>query len=387
MKKTYVKNLGLVCTGDINNPISDAKAIYAEDGVIKYMGAEDAALEAAADTVIDGMGFECCPALIDAQVHVPLMDYMAEFKVSDFAVNFMAGGTGGMVNVGNGTPAMPTTVAGAKAVAIAGEEIWKSYAPKVAKNAKVHGGALTLVDGMTEADIAEVAAAGVKVLAECGKGPVKDVNKLAEYAKIAKKHGMVVTAHSGGACCDNCANITADDLLKINPDVICSLNGAPTPMTEADIDKVLAGDFYYTLVPHGNLGEVLKIAEKAMKAGKLGKLLAGSNTPHDGYTVLGTWIIVAALADKFQDVHPATFIALASGNVADAYGLDHGKLAVGYKLDMEFLGGYGYDEDAMGTLKAGMIPASGCMVLDGKRQMTRHKNVPALAADTVVTTK
>jgi enamidase len=149
-------------------------------------------------------------------------------------------------------------------------------------------------------------------------------------------------------------------------------------MSDADIDKVLATDAYLTLVPHGNLKVMFDIAEKAMKAGKLGKLLAGSNTPKDGYTVLGTWVIVAALADKFQDVHPANFICLASGNVADAYGLDHGKLAVGYKLDLDFLGNYGYDPDAMGTLKAGMIPASGCMVLDGKMQMTRHKNVPAL---------
>jgi len=375
MKKTYIKNLGLVCTGDINNPISDAKAIYAEDGVIKYMGAEDAKYEDAADTVIDGMNYEVCPALIDAQVHVPLMDYMPEFKACGFAVNFMAGGTGSMIAVSNDVPGMPYNVEAAKAVAIASKQVWDSYAPK---GAKVEAGTVTPVEGLTQADFDELAKAGIKVLGSLGRGPVKDVAKAAELAAMAKKAGMIVTAHSGGAADADCASFTADDLAKINPDVVLNINGAPTPMTGADIDKVLATDAYFTLVPHGNLKVMLEIAEKAMKAGKLGKLLAGSNTPKDGYTVLGTWVVIAALADKFQDHHPAEFICLASGNVADAYGLDHGKLAVGYKLDMEFLGNYGYDKDAMGTLKAGMIPASGCMILDGKMQMTRHKNVPAL---------
>lgn len=375
MKKTYIKNLGLVCTGDINNPISDAKAIYAEDGVIKYMGAEDAKYEDAADTVIDALNIEVCPALIDAQVHVPLQDYMAEFKACGFAVNFMAGGTGSMVAVTNNVPGMPYTPEAAKAIAIASKEIWASYAPK---GAKVEAATVTPVEGLTQADFDELAKAGIKVLGALGRGPVQDVAKAAELAAMAKKAGMIVTAHSGGAADACCATYTADDLAKINPDVILNVNGAPTPMSDADIDKVLATDAYLTLVPHGNLKVMFEIAEKAMKAGKLGKLLAGSNTPKDGYTVLGTWVIVAALADKFQDVHPANFICLASGNVADAYGLDHGKLAVGYKLDLDFLGNYGYDPDAMGTLKAGMIPASGCMVLDGKMQMTRHKNVPAL---------
>ena len=80
---------------------------------------------------------------------------------------------------------------------------------------------------------------------------------------------------------------------------------------------------------------------------------------------------------------------MASGNIADASGLDHGKLAVGYKLDLDFLWKYGYDNDAMGTLKAGMVPASGNMILDGKMVMTRHKNVPALdpALPVLVTNK
>ncbi len=386
MKKTYIKNLGLVCTGDIKNPISDAKAIYAEDGVIKYMGAEDKKYEDAADTVIDAQGYEVCPSLIDAQVHVPMMDFMQEFQAANVAFGFMAGGTGSVISVSNDVPGMPYNVQAAKAIAVASKQIWDSYAPR---GAKVEAGTLTPVEGLTQADLDEMVAAGVKVLGSLGRGPVQDVAKAAELAAMAKKAGMVVTAHSGGAADANCATYTADDLAKINPDVVLNINGAPTPMTNADIDKVLATDAYVTMVPHGNLKVLLETAEKAIKNGKKDKLLIGSNTPKDGFTVLGTWVVVAALADKFQDIHPAEFICMASGNIADAYGLDHGKLAVGYKLDLDFLWKYGYDNDAMGTLKAGMVPASGNMILDGKMVMTRHKNVPALdpALPVLVTNK
>lgn len=107
MKKTYMKNLGTVVSGDVDNPVLDAKAIYAEDGVIQYVGPEKADLESAAGTVIDAKGMDIAPALIDAHSHLPINDYLPEFKATDFAVNFMAGGTGSMISVGSSMPGMP----------------------------------------------------------------------------------------------------------------------------------------------------------------------------------------------------------------------------------------------------------------------------------------
>ena len=375
MKKVYMKNLGSVVSGNVNNPVIDAEAIYAEDGVIQYVGAAKADLEAAANTIIDVKGLDIAPALIDAHGHPPINDYLPDYKATDFAVNFMAGGTGSMISVGSTMPGMPFTVSGVKAVAVAGKHVWATYRPQ---GSKIYGGALMLVDGLQDKDFAEVAAEGVKVVGEIGKSPLQDVAKAAEMAKVAKKHGFVVTAHSGGPSSCDCASYTAADLTKINPDVICSLNGGPTPMSDSDIEKVIKeGDFFYDMLGHGNLRILLKAYKLAVAAGKTGKLMLGTNVPSmSGYSPLGLWVNIAALSNANQDVHPATFIAMASGNVADCYGLNHGKIEKGYKLDTILLDGFGYDTCPFKTLQSGNMCSVSFVVMDGELRMPGCKNVP-----------
>lgn len=375
MKKMYIKNLGTIVSGNVNKPVADAEVIYAENGVIEYVGAAKADLESGATTVVDAKGLDIAPALIDAHGHPPINDYLPEFKATDFAVNFMAGGTGSIINVGSTMPGMPNSVSGVKAVAVAGKHVWDTYRPQ---GSKVYGGALMLVDGLQDKDFAEVAAEGVKVVGEIGKSSLQDVAKAAEMAAMAKKNGMVVTAHSGGRTNAQCAAYTAADLLKINPNVICALNGDPTPMSDADIEKVLKeGDFYYDMLAHGNLRILLKVYEIAKAAGKVGKLMLGTNVPSmSGYSPLGLWVNIAALSNANQDVHPATFIALASGNVADCYGLKHGKIEKGYALDTIFLDGFGYDTCPFKTLQSGNMCSVSFVIMDGELRMPHCKNVP-----------
>lgn len=386
MKKVYMKNLGTIVSGNVNNPVLKAEAIYAEDGIIQYVGAAKADLEAAAGTVIDVKGLDIAPALIDAQGHPPINDYLPEFQATDFAVNFMAGGTGSMISVGSTMPGMPSTVAGLKAVALAGKHVWDAYHPQ---GSKIYGGALMLAEGMQDKDFAEVAAGGVKVVGEVGKSALQDVSKVAALVKMAKKNGMVVTAHSGGASSPACASYTAADLLQINPDVICSLNGAPTPMSDADIEKVIKeGNFFYNLVGHGNLRLLLKVYKLAQAAGKANKLLFGTNVPSmSGYSPLGLWLSIAALSNANPDVHPATFIAMASGNVADCYGLNHGKIEKGYKLDTILLDGFGYDTCPFKTLQSGNMCSVSFVVMDGELRMPACKNVPGASKKPEVTKK
>lgn len=376
MKKVLLKNLGTIVSGDIENPILDAEVIYAEDGVIKYIGAAKEDLEASANTVIDAKGLDICPGLIDAHAHPPVNDYMPLYKATDFAVNFLAGGTTGMVSVGNTMmPGVPYSVSGTKAMAIVGKEVWENNRPQ---GFKVHGGALMLVDGLEDKDFAEMAAEGIKVVGEVGLSPVKDVEKAAEMIKVAQKHGLVVTAHSGGPIDRDCPAYTADDLLKMNPDVICALNGEPTPMSDADVEKVIKeGDFYYDLVAHGNLRVALNVYKLAAENNKINKLMLGTNVPSmAGYSPLGLWTNIAALSNFNQDVHPSVFIAMASGNVADCYGLDHGKIKEGYKMDIVFLDGFSPDTCPFKTLQSGNMCSTSNIIIDGNLVMPHCKNVP-----------
>lgn len=379
MEKVLIKNLGTIVSGDIENPILDAEVIYAEDGVIKYIGKAKPELEADANMVVDSKGLDICPGLIDAHAHPPVNDYMPLYKATDFAVNFLAGGTTGMVSVGNTKmPGVPFTVSGTKAMAIVGKQVWENYRPK---GFKVHGGALMLVEGLQEKDFAEMAEEGIKVVGEVGMSPLQDVEKVANMVKMAKDHGLVVTAHSGGPSDEKGACYSADDLLKINPDVICTLNGDPTPMSDEDIKKVITeGDFYYDMVTHGNLRVLLDVYKIAAENNKANKLLLGTNVPSmAGYSPLGLWTNIAALSNYYQDVHPSVFIAMASGNVADCYGLDHGKIKEGYKLDIVHLDGFNPDTCPFKTLQSGNMCSASNVIIDGELVMPHCKNVPGVS--------
>lgn len=381
MKKVLLTDLGTIVSGDIENPIIDAEVIYAEDGVIKYIGAAKAELEESANTVVDAKGLDISPGLIDGHAHPPINDYIPLYKATDFAVNFLAGGTTSMVSLGNTMmPGVPCTVSGTKAMAVVGKQVWENNRPQ---GFKVHGGALMLVEGLKDKDFAEMEAEGIKVVGEVGMSPLQDVDKVSEMVKAAQKHGLVVTAHSGGPVDINCAAYTADDLLKINPDVICALNGEPTPMSDADIEKVIKdGDFYYDLVTHGSLRVLLDVYRLAAENNKLNKLILGTNVPSmSGYSPLGLWTNIAALSNYYQDVHPSVFIAMASGNVADCYGLDHGKIREGYKLDVIFLDGFGYDTCPFKTLQSGNMCSTSNVMIDGELVMVKCKNVPGSSRD------
>src|SRR5262245_58472433 len=68
-QKTVIRNIGLMLSGDLENPILDADMIVAVDGKIVSVGrARDIDTEGAA-TTIDAKGSALAPGLIDSHVH------------------------------------------------------------------------------------------------------------------------------------------------------------------------------------------------------------------------------------------------------------------------------------------------------------------------------
>ena len=149
-------------------------------------------------------------------------------------------------------------------------------------------------------------------------------------------------------------------------------------MSDADIDKVLEAEgYYYDVLGHGNLRVLLNIFKKIAELGKEDKLLVGTNVPSkSAYSPLGCWITIAALSNQFQDVHPGTFIAMATGNVADCYGLNHGRIKEGYALDLIVLDGFGMDSCPFKTLQSGNMCSTSFVMIDGELRMPGCKNVP-----------
>ena len=62
-------------------------------------------------------------------------------------------------------------------------------------------------------------------------------------------------------------------------------------------------------------------------------MLLGTNVPSmSGFSPMGLWIQMAAIAQN-TDLAPEKVFAMASGNVARCYGLDHGVIADGMTAD------------------------------------------------------
>ncbi len=376
MSEVLIKNCGPIITGDVASPLRAAETAWLEDGLIRYLGPARENDENRADEVLDAKGLTLAPGLIDAHAHPPLNDYLSSYKAVDWAENYMAGGITSVISTGPyRTPGLPESVEGAKALAVTAREIWRNYRPK---GIKVYGGALLPVPGLTEADIADLARAGIKVLGEVGMSRLQDLDEAAATVALAKKHGMVATAHSGGASSPDCASYGARELKAIKPDVICHLNGAPTPMADEDVEDLLAnGDYYYDLITHGNVRVLLAVVKLAAEQGKLNKLMLGTNTPSmAGYSPMGLWTSIAAIANMNPQIHPAAIMALATGNVADCYGLKHGRIKEGHQADLLFLDAAYPDDDVFRTLRAGNMPSVASIMVDGRITLTACKNTP-----------
>ncbi len=375
MKRVLIINCGPIMTGDFHNPRACGEVIWIEDGVIRHIGDAKPEFEKSADAILDAHGLFISPGMIDAHCHMPINDYLPQYKACDIVENYMGGGVSSMISLGARMPGLPTSVQGAKAMAIVGKEVWENNR---VRGARVQGGALMLVDGMTSADFAEMAAAGIKVAAEVGHGPVKDVETAARLVKAARAQGLIVPAHAGGPSSRDCAGYTAEDLFTINPDVICHLNGATTPMSDEDVDRVIQeGDFYYDITADGNMRVLVNIVEACARAGKLDRLMVGTNVPSAaGYSPMGVWMGLAAACCGKRDLDPALCICMGTGNVADCYGLDYGKVKVGYQADLLFIQAAYPATELNATLKAGDMPAIGCVMVGGEVVMDSCKNCP-----------
>ena len=78
--KVVIKNIGLLLSGDIDQPILDADTIVVNDGLIIAVGKfKDCDVEHAT-TVIDAHQTCVCPGLIDSHVHPVFGDWTPPAK-------------------------------------------------------------------------------------------------------------------------------------------------------------------------------------------------------------------------------------------------------------------------------------------------------------------
>src|SRR3989454_10313935 len=213
--KTLIRNIGRIVSGDIEHPILDADSVLIVDGIITGVGRR---LEDDADAVIDARGTTVIPGLIDSHIHPVFGDFTPRQRTVDFIESAMNGGVTTAISAGEvHLPGRPKDIVGLKALAIVAAKSYANFRPG---GVKVHAGAPILELGMTEADFAEMAKAGVKLVGEIGLGSGRTRQGAAPLGRRAQPHGMTVTIHTGGPSIAGSSPIHAQTRLEAQPHVV-----------------------------------------------------------------------------------------------------------------------------------------------------------------------
>jgi enamidase len=371
--RTLITGIGAVVSGDLDAPRVDADSISIVDGRIEAVGR---GLDGDADLLIDAHGSTVMPGLIDSHAHPVIGDFTPRQRTLDFIESSLHGGVTTMISAGEPhLPGRPKDVVGLKALAIA---IARAYATFRPGGVKVRAGAPILEQGLVEADFAEMAAGGVRLIGEIGLGSIRSGADAAPMVAWGRAHGMVSTFHTGGPSIPGSSAIGADAVLEANPHIAGHINGGTTSLSEADIDRLVAADsgIALELVHCGNGRTALHALRSASEAGALGRMILGNDAPSGtGVVPLGILRLMAHLA-SLGAVPPETVIALATGNTARIHGMDTGVLAAGRAADLCIadapVGSVG--TTAMKALANGDIPGISMVLIDGVPLIGRSRN-------------
>lgn len=374
--KTLIRNIGQLVSGDIRRPVLDADSVVVRDGKIVAVGRR---LDEDADTVIDAKGTTVMPGLIDSHVHPVFGDFTPRQRTVDFLDSALNGGVTTAISAGEvHLPGRPKDIVGLKALAIVAAKAYANFRPS---GVKVHAGAPILELGMSEADFAEMARAGVKLVGEIGLGSVKTGADAAPMVRWAKQHGMTVTIHTGGPSIAGSSPIDADVALEASPHVVGHINGGTTSMTPKEIDRLVASDMALEIVQCGNAKTALHTLRTAMDAAATHRIILGNDAPSGtGVIPLGVLRTMSLLAG-LGGLPPAEAVACATGNTARVYKLNVGLIGEGREADLVICdaptGSIG--TDAMGALAAGDLPGISMVLIDGRPVVGRSRNTPPAA--------
>jgi enamidase len=212
MANVLLKNIGTLVSGNIEEPILHADAIWIEEGLIKKVGSLKDMDEKTANMVIDCAGTTVTPGLIDSHVHPVLGDFTPRQKQLDFLESEVHGGVTTAISAGEvHLPGRPKDPAGTKALAVLAAKAFAAFRPG---GMKVLGGSVILEKGLVEKDFEELAREGVRVVGEIGLGSVKSPEDAAPMVKWARNNGMVVMMHTGGTSIPGSSTVGLEQVLN-----------------------------------------------------------------------------------------------------------------------------------------------------------------------------
>jgi enamidase len=375
MSTLGIRNIGALVSGDLEQGLLDADSILCEDGIITRIGR---GLDVSgADMVVDARGTTVIPGLIDSHCHVVLGDYTPRQRTVGFLESYVHGGITSVISPGEiHAPGRPRDAAGVKGLAVAAHACFTNFHPG---GMKVHAGSIIIEPTLSEEDFKEVAERGVW-LAKYGFGAFQDPSDGEPQIRWAQKYGLNVMCHTGGASIPGSQPVTAEHLLTLLPDVAGHVNGGPTALSDAGVERVVREtQMALQVVQAGNLKKTLEIVKLAQDTNQLHRVVIGSDTPTGtGVMPLGCIKTMCEIA-SMTGLAPETVVALGTGNNARAFNLNSGVIAEGREADLLALDApWGsVAKDALGAISWGDIPGITAVIINGKVRVLRSRNTPA----------
>ncbi|WP_374372616.1 amidohydrolase family protein [Dongia sp.] len=375
--KLAIRNIGMILSGDLENPILPGDALLAENGRIVAWGkAKDLDIDDAV-TVIDAQGVTLAPGLIDSHVHPVAGDWTPRQNQIGWIDSSLHGGVTTMISAGEvHMPGRPKDIVGLKAMAIFHQRMYAAFRPG---GVKVHGGAPIIEQGMTEQDFKDLADAGVRLLGEIGLGGVKDGPTARQMAGWARKYGIQSTIHTGGPSIPGSGLIDKDVVLEVDADVVGHINGGHTALPDSQIRCICEGcKRGLEIVHNGNERAGLYTLRTAKEMGQLNRVILGTDAPAgSGVQPLGILRMVSMLS-SLGDI-PAEFaFCFATGNTTRMRKLDTGLIEKGMAADFVFLdkAQHSAGKDLLDSVQLGDLPGVGMVVIDGIPRIQRSRNTP-----------
>ena len=375
--RLLIRNIGLLLSGDLEQPILDADTVVAVDGKITAVGKEKDVDTEGATLIIDAKGSALAPGLIDSHVHPVAGDWTPRQNQIGWIDSYLHGGVTSMISAGEvHTPGRPKDVVGLKAMAIFAQRAFSAFRPG---GVRIHAGAPVIEHGMVEEDFKDLAAAGVTMLGEVGLGSVKDGATARQMVAWARKFGIQSTIHTGGPSIPGSSLIDKDIVLAADADVIGHINGGHTALPDDQIVTLCEKSSRALEVVHnGNERAALLTLRTAKELKQLDRVILGTDSPAgSGVQPLGILRMIAMLA-SLGEIPAEIAVCFATGNTAKIRKLDCGLVAAGRPATFMMFdkAQHSAGKNVLDSIQRGDLPGIGMMIVDGAVSTQRSRNTP-----------
>jgi len=375
--KLVIRNIGLLLSGDLANPILDANTVVAVGDRIGAVGKEKDVDTSRATVTIDAKGSALAPGLIDSHVHPVCGDWTPRQNQLGWIDSYLHGGVTTMISAGEvHTPGRPKDIVGLKAMAIFAQRAFHAFRPG---GVKIYAGAPVLEHGMVEDDFKELAAAGVKILGEVGLGSVKDGKTAHQMVSWARKYGIQSTIHTGGPSIPGSSLIDKDMVLETDADVIGHVNGGHTALPDDQITTLCERSTRALEIVHnGNERAGLLALRAAMELKQLDRVILGTDSPAgSGVQPLGI-VRMISLLSSLGGIPAEVAICLATGNTAKMRKLDCGLITPGREASFVLMdkAQHSAGKNLLDSIQKGDLPGIGMVIIDGAISVQRSRNTP-----------